>query len=68
MGQGAALILAAASSFGAGSGMFALPNMQRGMNSRGATAVSYLKWSAAWGIVAAAVITAFLFFIGPGIR
>ena len=68
MGHGAVIGLAVASSFGAGSGMFGLPNMQRGMASRGFSPAVYLKWSAAWGVVAATVIVLFLFCIGPGLK
>ena len=68
MGHGAALGLAAASSFGAGSGMFGLPYMQRGRAPTQSSPSLYLKWSSAWGIVAAVVIAAFFFFIGPGLR
>jgi len=48
--------------------MFGLPNMQRGMASRGSSPAGYLEWSAAWGVAAAAVIAIFFFFIGPGLQ
>jgi hypothetical protein len=67
LGQGAALGLAALSSFGAGAGVFGLPAMQPGMAKRG-TPPAYVKWSAAWGVIAAAITALFLVFIGPGLR
>jgi hypothetical protein len=66
-GDGAAMGLAVASSFGAGLGMLFLPLMQRGMESKEPSATVYVSWSGAWGAAAAAVIVAFLFFIGPGL-
>jgi len=68
MGQWAALEMAALSSLGAGSGMFALPEMQRGMESRGLSPAVYLNWSTAWGVATAAVIALFFFFIAPGLH
>ncbi len=68
MGHGAALTLAVASSFGAGSGMLGLPNLQLGIGPRGSSPTTYLKWSAAWGVVAATVIALFLTFICPGLH
>ena len=68
MGQEAAIGLAAASSFGAASGLFGLPALQRGMVSKVPSPTIYISWSAAWGVVAAVVILLFLFFIGPGLR
>jgi hypothetical protein len=67
LGQGDAIGMAVASSFGAGWGMFRLPDMIRGMTLRRQSPTIYLNRSAAWGIAAAAVIVAFLFFIGPGL-
>ncbi len=69
MGDGTVLGLAALSSFGAASGMLALPAMQRGVSGgRSSTPADSLRWSAAWGLVAAAVVVAFVFFLGPGVR
>lgn len=68
MGHSAALVLAATSSLGAGSGMLALPDMQRGMAAGGATSAHVVSWSIGWGVVAAPVILAFLFLVGPGKR
>ena len=68
MGRGSALALAALSSFGAGLGMFGLPNTQTELVSRGVSPAVYLTWSAGWGLVLATVIMAFLIFIGPGLR
>ena len=66
MGHGAALGLAALSSFGAGSGLFGLPNMQRGMVSVVSSPTVYVEWSPAWGVATAAVIAAFLFLAERG--
>jgi hypothetical protein len=68
MGHGVAIGLAAASSFGGDVGILRLPDMQRGMASKGPSPTVYLKWSAAWGVAAAVVIVVFLFFIGPGLE
>lgn len=68
MGHGAAIGLAAASSFGGGLGLLRPPDMQRGMASKGPSPTVYLHWSAAWGVAAAVVIVVFLFFIGPGLE
>ncbi len=68
LGRGSALALAALSSFGAGSGIFGLPTIQGESVPRGISSAVYLTWSAAWGLVAATVIMAFLIFIGPGLR
>jgi hypothetical protein len=68
MGHGAAIGLAAASSFGGGLGILRLPDMQRGMASKGSSPTVYLNWSAAWGVAVAVVIVVFLFFIGPGLE
>jgi len=68
MGHGVAIGLAAASSFGAGLGLLRLPDMQRGMASKGASPIGYLNWSAAWGFAAVLVTVVFLFFIGPGLK
>ncbi len=68
MGHGSALALAALSSFGAGSGMFGLPNLQSTLVATGAPRAVYLTWSAAWCLVTTAVVLAFLIFIGPGLR
>jgi hypothetical protein len=67
LGHGDALGLAVASSFGAGWGMFRLPDMIRGMAMQRPSPTVYVNWSAAWGVAAAAVIVAFLFLIGPGL-
>ncbi len=67
-GHPAAIALAVASSFGAGSGMLGLPDMQRGMASRRSSPAVYVGWSAAWGVLAATVLVFFLFFIGPGLQ
>jgi hypothetical protein len=68
MGHGAAIGLAAASSFGAGLGMLWLPDLpsEKGLDILSPTV--YLEWSAAWGAAAALVVVAFLFFIGPGLK
>ena len=68
MGHGAAIGLAAASSFGAAWGILRLPDMQRGMASKGLSPTGYLNWSAAWGVAAVVVILVFLLFIGPGLK
>ncbi len=68
MGHGATIGLAIASSFGAGSGLFSLPNTPRGMASPCGSPAVYLQWNAAWGVLAATVIVLFLSFIGPGLR
>jgi hypothetical protein len=68
MGHGAAIGMAVLSSFGAGTGMLFLPAMQFGIASKERSPTVYLNWSAAWGVAAAAVIAAFLFFIGPGLK
>jgi hypothetical protein len=68
MGHGAAIGLAAASSFGGGLGLLRLPDMHRGMASNGSSPAVYLNWSAAWGVAVAVVIVVFLFYIGPGLR
>jgi hypothetical protein len=68
MGHGAAMGMAVASSFGAGLGILFLPKMQRGMALRGPSPAVSLTWSAAWGLAAAAVTLAFLFFLGPGLE
>jgi hypothetical protein len=67
MGRGAAIGLAAASSFGAGFGLLRLPDMQRGLPDETSPA-RYLTWNAVWGIAAAVTVMLFLFFIGPGLR
>ncbi len=68
MRHGAALGLAAVSSFGAGSGMFGIPEMQRAMVLRTSSPTVYVNWNATWGVVAAVLIVGFLVFIGPGLR
>jgi len=67
LGHQDALGMAVASSFGAGWGLFRLPDMIRGMSLERTSPKVSINWSAAWGIAAAAVIVAFLFFIGPGL-
>jgi hypothetical protein len=67
MGHGAAIGLAAASSFGAGLGLLRLPDMQRGLILKATSPTVYVTWSIAWGIAAAIAIVIFLFFVGPGI-
>jgi hypothetical protein len=59
--------LAMASSFGAGSGIFGLPPMAHRRSLRTSSPAQYLRWSAAWGIVAGAVFLLFLCIIGPGL-
>jgi hypothetical protein len=68
MGQGAAIGLAAASSFGAGLGMLRLPDMQHRMTSKQSTPTVYLDWSTAWGAATIAAVLTFLIFIGPGLN
>jgi hypothetical protein len=68
MGHGAALELALVSSFGAGAGLFGLPHMRFWNASRTSLPTVYLKRSASWCAVVAAVMAAFLFYIGPGVR
>ncbi len=68
MGHRAAIGLAVASSFGAGMGLLFLPMMQCGIAPKRPSPTVYLHWSSAWGAVAAIVIAAFLFFIGPGLQ
>jgi len=68
MGHGAAIGLAAASSFGAGFGLLRLPDMQRGMTPKNSLPAHYVAWSVAWGGAAALTIALFLFFIAPGLR
>ena len=60
--------LALASSFGAGLGMFGLPPTVHGRPLRNASPAHYVRWSAAWGSLAGAVILVFLFSLGPGWR
>jgi hypothetical protein len=67
MGHGAAIGLAAASSFGGALGMLRLPDMQRGMAEKGSSLSVYLNFSAAWGVAAAVVAVVFLTLIGPGL-
>lgn len=68
MGHGAAIGMAAASSFGGGFGLLWLPYMQRGMASKGPSPTVYINWNATWGVAAAVVIVVFLLFIGPGLK
>lgn len=68
MEPGAALGFAAAASFGAGSGMFGLPSLQRGLAARTSVHAFYVEWGALWSIAAAVVIMTYLLFIGPGVR
>ena len=68
MGHGAAIGLAAASSFGAGFGLLRLPDMQRGLPSNKTSPARYLTWNAVWGVAGAVTIMLFLFFIGPGLQ
>jgi hypothetical protein len=68
MPHGAAIGLAAASSFGAGLGMLRLPAIQRRMALRPPAAGVYFNWSIGWGVAAAVVVVIFLFFIGPGLK
>ena len=68
MPPGAALGFALASTFGAGSGLFGLPNMQRRPAPPIRSAPIYLTWSAPWGVAAALVILAYLLFLGPGVK
>ncbi len=68
MGRGEAIGLAAASSFGAGFGLLCLPFMQYGTPSRKLSQPGYLRWSAAWGVVAGVIILVFLFYLGPGLQ
>jgi hypothetical protein len=60
--------LALASSFGAGSGLFGLPPMARRGLLGNSSPAQYVRWSAAWGIIAGAVFLLFLFKIGPGLH
>ena len=68
MEHGAALGFAVASSFGAGTGLLFLPNVLRGMGSKGRSAAASIKWSAGWGVTAAVVVLFFLLFLGPGLE
>ena len=68
MGKKAAIGMAVASSFGAGTGLLFLPNVLRGMALRAPKPAGYLTWSTAWVLAAAAVLVAFLFYIGPGLE
>ena len=68
MGHGAAMELALVSSFGAGSGMFGLPGIQHWFRARALPETDYLRWSAPWAFLAAAAITLFLVFVGPGLH
>lgn len=65
---GAALGMAAASSFGAGLGMLFLPFMRRDIAAKESSPTVYVGLRTAWVIVAVAVIGVFLFFIGPGLE
>jgi hypothetical protein len=67
MPTGAAIGLAAASSLGAGLGMFRLPAMQAEAGGAPERSI-YLKWSAAWVLAAAVVAAVFLIFLGPGLE
>jgi len=60
--------LAAASSLGAGLGMFGLPAMQRRVAIAAPETSIYISWSATWVLAAAVVVAAFLTFIGPGLE
>jgi hypothetical protein len=60
--------LAAASSLGAGLGMFRLPAMQRGVAIGAPETRIYLGWSATWVLAAAVVVAGFMIFIGPGLE
>ena len=68
MGHGEALRLAALSSFASGAGLFSLPDGHLPMVLRIPYQTIYVRWSAAWGVVAAMVIMVFLFLIGPGLQ
>jgi hypothetical protein len=60
--------LAAASSLGAGLGMFRLPAMQRRIAIGAPETRIYLSWSATWVLAAAVVVAGFMIFIGPGLE
>ncbi len=68
MEHGVAIGMAAASSFGAGAGLLFLPTMLRGVASNGHSPRVHLRWSAGWGVAAAAVVVVFLFFLEPGLK
>jgi len=60
--------LAAASSLGAGLGMFRLPAMQPRVAIGAPETSVYLSWSATWVLAAVVVVAGFLIFIGPGLQ
>jgi hypothetical protein len=62
-----ALGLAAASSFGAGCGMVAMPRLRRRMAIQTLPPVEYIEWNVAWAISATAVAASFIFLLGPGL-
>jgi hypothetical protein len=67
MGHGAAIGLAAASSFGGTWGILRLPDMQRRMAATASLPTIYLTLNAAWCVAAGVVTIGFLVFIGPGL-
>jgi len=68
MGHGAAIGLAAASSFGGAWGILRLPHMQRGMTARDSSPTIYLTLNAAWCVAAGIAAIGLLVFIGPGLE
>ncbi len=67
-GRGAAIGLAVASSFGAGTSLLFLPLMQRGIKLRDSPPTVNVEWSASWGIAIMVAIGAFLIYVGPGLK
>jgi hypothetical protein len=68
MPPGLALALAAASSFGAGSGMVTLPYLQRRAEMRAPVPESYIRRRVAWIVAAAVTGATFVFVLGPGLE
>ncbi len=66
MPRGFAMGYAAASSFGAGSGLFGLPALQRHMHFANDEATPHLRWSTGWGVASLLVILLFVFLVAPG--
>jgi hypothetical protein len=67
MPRGLAVGYAVASSLGAGSGLFGLPALQRGMHPADVEATSLLRWSTGWGVASLLVILLFVFRFAPGL-
>lgn len=67
MGHGAAIGLAAASSFGGTWGILRLPDVQLRIAAKDSSPIIYVTLNAAWCVAAGGVTVGFLAFIGPGL-